>query len=1063
MVIKRIDIGFEKLKRIYHIADLHFRLVRRHEEYRIILSKFYEDIKETGTEDSIIAILGDVVHSKLDLSPEIVDEASDFLRTCANICPTFLVAGNHDCNLSNKNRLDSLSPLVKNLNHPNLFYLRETGVYKIANCLFNNMSVFDGVDEYIKTTDIPETYKRRVDHLIGLFHGPITGATTDIGYVVTRSTPISLFDGNHIVLCGDIHKKQVIQEYDERHDKPIILYPGACIQQNHGEDLAGHGYVVWNVEKRTFKHVEIPNDYGFYTVEIHDGKLTTALDSIPKKAHLRIKCFNSDVTEVKRVVTDIRKVCDMTEITYIRSEDKNLIKKSGLDKINFADIANVDFQNKLIIDYLRSDQKLDDESVKIIQSINKELNGKIASEDRLRNVRWIPKKFEFDNMFSYGEGNVVDFSKMKNTMGLFAANATGKSALMDALSFCIFDKSSRTFKACNIMNNEKMSFWCKFNFEINGIDYFIERSATRNKKGDVKVDVVFWKIENGERVDLNGEARRGTNDIIRDYVGTYDDFILTALSLQGNNSNIIDKGQSDRKDLLAQFMGINIFDKLYNQALEEMKEVTTLLKNFSKEDYTKKLADTEQKIDVGSVNYKKLVETYENLVEARSELNDSIIEKNSQIIKLLNVVDDVEKVKSDKEVAENKKSSKESLIGTKKKEVDVLREEKTKLEAQIKSLKDNKIEENYEEYLNLCDELSDIELDIDKLKTSVASKIEKLKHLDEHEYDPNCKYCMNNIFVKDAIKTREELVLDKTYAVELVQKSKATKSKIEAFGDIKTNHKQFIDSLKLLDSKTVQLDRGVSEIKALYLEINNLTTKIKSFGDAIDLYNQSITSISKNKEIEKELAILKKKLENLEKITRDKNKEVMELNGNLVLWKSQKSEIEQKIEKTKELENKTVAYEYYVSAVKRDGVPFDLIVKTIPIIENEINNILSQIVEFGVIINVEEKNINLNIVYEDRCWPLELSSGMERFIASLAIRVALINISNLPRPNFIAVDEGFGALDANNMSSVFSLLTYLKTQFEFMIIVSHLDVMRDFVDAHIEVKKENGFSKVVYN
>ncbi|MCX6780325.1 MAG: hypothetical protein NT034_04085, partial [Candidatus Magasanikbacteria bacterium] len=637
------------------------------------------------------------------------------------------------------------------------------------------------------------------------------------------------------------------------------------------------------------------------------------------------------------------------------------------------------------------------------------------------------------------------------------------SALMDALSFCIFDKSSRAFKAVNVMNNEKMSFWCKFNFEINGVDYFIERKAIRNKKGDVKVDVEFWKVENGNIVTLNGEARRGTNDIIRDYVGTYDDFILTALSLQGNNSNIIDKGQSDRKDLLAQFMGINVFDKLYNQALEETKEVNTLLKNLSKEDYTKKLAETEQRIEIGDVNYNKLVKTYEALLVNRNDLNASIIEKSSQIIKLPDVINDVDKSKSDLEIVKSKKSAKEESMAEKKKDVESLKEEKNSLTIKVGEFQNNKIEEKHAKYLVLCDELAEAETDVDKLKSSVSSKIEKLKHLDEHEYDPNCKYCMNNIFVKDAIKTREELTGDKTIAVEKVTKAKTIKDEILRFGNIESDYSSFIETKKLLESKTLKFERESSEIKSLNLEIGNLTNRIKTISDAIDLYNQSITSISKNKEIEKELAILRKRLSNLDETIKDKNKEVMELNGNLILWKSQKSDIEQTIEKIKGLENKNIAYEYYLNAVKRDGVPFDLILKTIPIIENEINNILSQIVEFGVMINIEEKNINLNIVYEDRSWPLELSSGMERFIASLAIRVALINISNLPRPNFIAVDEGWASLDSNNMSCVFSLLTYLKTQFDFMIIVSHLDVMRDFVDSHIEVKKENGFSKVVFD
>ena len=97
---------------------------------------------------------------------------------------------------------------------------------------------------------------------------------------------------------------------------------------------------------------------------------------------------------------------------------------------------------------------------------------------------------------------------MRGVVGLFALNASGKSSLLSALSFCIFDKCDRAFKASHVLNSQKMTFSCKFNFEIDKIDYFIERVGKSDKKGNVKVDVKFWREENGKTTELNGEARR---------------------------------------------------------------------------------------------------------------------------------------------------------------------------------------------------------------------------------------------------------------------------------------------------------------------------------------------------------------------------------------------------------------------------------------------------------------------------------------------------------------------------------------------------------------------------
>jgi DNA repair exonuclease SbcCD ATPase subunit len=165
----------------------------------------------------------------------------------------------------------------------------------------------------------------------------------------------------------------------------------------------------------------------------------------------------------------------------------------------------------------------------------------------------------------------------------------------------------------------------------------------------------------------------------------------------------------------------------------------------------------------------------------------------------------------------------------------------------------------------------------------------------------------------------------------------------------------------------------------------------------------------------------------------------------------------------RELELQFKAYEYYLQAIKRDGVPYQLISKALPQIEAEINNILTQIVDFTILLETDGKNINGYIVYDSsNYWPLELTSGMEKFISSLAIRASLINITSLPRPNFLAIDEGFGVLDSDNLNSMYLLFDYLKTQFNFILCISHIDAMRDVVDKLIEIKKENTYSQINY-
>ena len=113
------------IKKIYHIADVHIRNLKRHTEYREVFNRLYKYINDTKTSDSIIVLVGDIVHAKTDMTPEVIEMTQTFLKNLSDMLPTILIPGNHDANLNNSSRLDALSPIVNALNHRNLHYLKD--------------------------------------------------------------------------------------------------------------------------------------------------------------------------------------------------------------------------------------------------------------------------------------------------------------------------------------------------------------------------------------------------------------------------------------------------------------------------------------------------------------------------------------------------------------------------------------------------------------------------------------------------------------------------------------------------------------------------------------------------------------------------------------------------------------------------------------------------------------------------------------------------------------------------------------------------------------------------
>jgi DNA repair exonuclease SbcCD nuclease subunit len=90
------------------------------------------------------------------------------------------------------------------------------------------------------------------------------GLTTSIGFKFDDGFESSKFDGCDLVLCGDIHKRQVFEIPNGK--KAYMI--GSTIQQNFGESLTQHGYGVYEVLNDEYTFVDLPNPKPFLSFKI---------------------------------------------------------------------------------------------------------------------------------------------------------------------------------------------------------------------------------------------------------------------------------------------------------------------------------------------------------------------------------------------------------------------------------------------------------------------------------------------------------------------------------------------------------------------------------------------------------------------------------------------------------------------------------------------------------------------------------------------------------------------------------------------------------------------------
>lgn len=262
------------IKKIIHTGDIHIRNLRRMEESQEQLGKFIEECRATAEEygaDAIrIVVAGDIVHNKLDISGEGYLLASWFLRQLDEIAKTYVIAGNHDINLNNLNRLDPLSAIFSMCEFKQTVYLDQVLEYQSGCVVDDNIvwCLYSSFDNFARPNieEIQMAHQGENLTYVGLFHGLVKGAKTDVGYVVDSGYDVSYFDGLNFCLCAHIHRRQCL-----KHNGIPVVYCGSLIQQDHGENLSNHGYLLWDVESETYEEKNIDNpDYGFYTFQIGD-------------------------------------------------------------------------------------------------------------------------------------------------------------------------------------------------------------------------------------------------------------------------------------------------------------------------------------------------------------------------------------------------------------------------------------------------------------------------------------------------------------------------------------------------------------------------------------------------------------------------------------------------------------------------------------------------------------------------------------------------------------------------------------------------------------------------
>lgn len=725
--------------------------------------------------------------------------------------------------------------------------------------------------------------------------------------------------------------------------------------------------------------------------------------------------------------------------------------KGDIIEITGAGIENimdVNYQRSLMKEVIKRDEKVVDfdRIVALDDKVNGELNIDLNdTQHRTWSIKWLM----VNNFLSFGEDNYLPFDKLKGltVVNSIPANQGGKTTLtIDALKFLLHGTTSKTDKNEEIFNQftTKNELVVRGMIDIEGEETIIERRMTRSpKKGgtwNVTNKVNYYiLLPDGTEDQQNEEDAKKTTAKLKNTIGSEKDFELLVLATENNLDDLVGLTTTESGKVLTRLIGLEIL---------ELKEgvARTMYNEFAK----KKKSNDYDVITLGDE-----IKEHESQIILGNELdillNSKLVEAKNEII-LLN--------------AEN----------------DRLLNSKDKIDVTITTLNPSKLE----------GEIATITEKGKKLKEDVAALTVKLTEIGVIEFDEDLYHSLtkdlgtNNttLGVKKAEITRlegvvEELIaggickscnrkLDDVDNTEHINKHNSDIASLSAetlvISTFITNITNKINTLNttkvLIDTKNkLELDRDRLEV-----EVGRLRNEMVSKMNDLKKYNLNLEAIEMNKKIDIEVSMVKTNLAVVEHTKDDVTAKLQKLT---LETQNHKNNIEIKtklIETIKKEEEVDRIYKIYIDLVGKKGVSKLVLRSVLPIINAEVERLLDDVCDFQIEIFMDDKNdVQFLIIKNGVSKRLKSGSGFEKTASSLALRAVLGKISTLPMPNFITFDEVLGKVAPENIEKLKPLFDKIKDMYNIVFFITHNDIVKDWGDNILTVKKDDDISRIILN
>ena len=373
-------------------------------------------------------------------------------------------------------------------------------------------------------------------------------------------------------------------------NKTKKAYPGSLIQQNFGETVDQHGFLLWDINNDTVEEFDIDNDCKRITVNV--GILTDydnlyfELDTTNKNNNFYIKIIWEDLIsninheneqKLKKYFIDTYNVNKNNFKIDKRVVFNDKISVEGED-VNKVSLTSPERINEIFTEYL-IEKGYDNHFVDNIIVLNTEISNRINNTSAVFSNSFSVKKLWGKNLFSYDEFE-LDLENINGIVQINGVNEVGKTTIYKSICYILYGKTIETSKSMKhgdsrYINNKLDSDECLGGaiIAINNVDYVIIRKTNikRNKQSEMvgaSTTIEYFSMVSDNMVSLEDNK---INELL-EVLGSFDSFIRLVLTTGDNLNSLLSITHANFIDSLLTDLGLNIFEEKLAQFKEYKKE-----------------------------------------------------------------------------------------------------------------------------------------------------------------------------------------------------------------------------------------------------------------------------------------------------------------------------------------------------------------------------------------------------------------------------------------------------------------------------------------------------------